>query len=58
MGSLIPRFLKHDSSAAAKEYGLIVAVLSVAILVGAGVAADGLIRLWGDDSSMLVQSLR
>lgn len=52
------RFAKNKSGATAVEYGLIVAVLSLAIVAGVGNVADSLAYLWGDNSSKLQQGLR
>lgn len=54
--SMLRRFLKDESGATAVEYGLIVAVLSAAIITGAVEVADGLRSLWGDSDSELRQA--
>lgn len=54
---MLRRFLKDESGATAVEYGLIVAVLSAAIITGAVEIADGLRSLWGDSDSELRQAL-
>jgi pilus assembly protein Flp/PilA len=51
------RFLKNDTGATAIEYGLIVAVLSLAIVAGVGTLANSLAYLWGDNNSRLQQGL-
>jgi len=51
------RFLKDESGATAIEYGLIVTVLSLAIVFGVGNAANSLQFLWSDNNSRLVQGL-
>ncbi len=58
MGRLIRRFLKDDAGATAIEYGLIVALLSLAIVVGVGTAGNQIAYLWGDNNSRLVQGLK
>jgi len=57
MRSLILRFLKDTAGATAIEYGLIIAVLSLAIIGGFERVADGLQFLWGDNQSRLNQGL-
>ena len=50
-------FLKDESGATAIEYGLIVAVLSLAIVGGVGTAANSLKYMWGDNNSRLQQAI-
>jgi pilus assembly protein Flp/PilA len=52
------RFVADERGATAIEYGLIVAVLSLAIVTGVGAAGDGLRFLWSDNNSRLVQGLQ
>lgn len=52
------RFLTDESGATAVEYGLIVAVLSLAVVAGIGQAAGALEYLWGDNNSKLQQALQ
>ncbi|WP_337268180.1 Flp family type IVb pilin [Oryzifoliimicrobium ureilyticus] len=40
MGKLISRFLKDESGATAIEYGLIAALISVALITGAGLLGN------------------
>lgn len=54
----IIRFLRSCSGATAIEYGLIVAVLSLAIVAGVGNAGNALEYLWSDNNSRLVQGLK
>jgi len=54
---MLRRFLKDERGATAVEYGLIVVVLSAAIITGAVEVADGLWSLWGDSGSQLRQAL-
>ncbi|HEV7307312.1 Flp family type IVb pilin [Ensifer sp.] len=42
MKSIINRLLKDESGATAIEYGLIAALISVALIAGAGVLGDAL----------------
>lgn len=39
------------------EYGLIVACLALAVLVGFGNATNALTYLWGNNNSRLIQAL-
>ncbi|MET3583032.1 pilus assembly protein Flp/PilA [Mesorhizobium robiniae] len=48
MRTLLQRFLEDQAGATVIEYGLIAAVLSVAILAGGGQAFDALKSLFGD----------
>lgn len=54
---MIRRFLKDETGATAVEYGLIVAVISGAIIAGALEVAEGLRALWGDSESELRRAL-
>jgi pilus assembly protein Flp/PilA len=56
MQDLIRKFLADDKGATAIEYGIIVTVLSLAIVGGVSKAADALAFLWGDNNSRLVQA--
>lgn len=56
--SLLRGFLKDKGGATAVEYGLIVALLSLAIVGGVGKAADAVQWLWSDNSSRLVQGFK
>lgn len=58
MRRMIGRFLNDDTAATAVEYGLIVAVLSLAIVGGVGTAANSLLYLWSDNNSKLVQAFQ
>jgi pilus assembly protein Flp/PilA len=51
MRKMIHRFLKDEGGATAIEYGLIIALISLAIVVGVGTLADQLEFLWGDNNS-------
>lgn len=57
MGAMIRRFLRNDQGATAIEYGLIVAVLSLAIVAGVGTAGDKLEYMWGNNNSRINQGL-
>jgi pilus assembly protein Flp/PilA len=55
MRPMVRCFLKDETGATAIEYGLIVAVLSLAIVAGVGTAANSLQYMWGDNNSRLQQ---
>ena len=52
------RFMQDDSGATAIEYGLIIAVLSLAIVTGVSRYATQLGFLFGNDSSAVQKALR
>jgi pilus assembly protein Flp/PilA len=56
MKTLLQRFLEDETGATAVEYGLIVAVLSLTIVAGAGQAFDALRWLFSDSNSKLVDA--
>lgn len=56
MRQIPTRFLKDRSGATAIEYGLIAAVLSLAIIGGVGTAANSLGHMFGDQSRELQQA--
>ena len=58
MRSLVRRFTMSISGATAIEYGLIAALLSLAIVTGVGSAGNALEFLWSNNNSRLVQGLR
>ena len=58
MLATIRAFLKNETGATALEYGLIVAVLSLAIVGGIGTAANALQDLWGDNNGKLQQAFK
>lgn len=53
MIGLARRFLREGNGATAIEYGLIVAVLSLAIVAGISTVANDLTYLWGNNNSRL-----
>ena len=55
---MITRFLKDRRGATAIEYGLIVAVLSLAIVGGVGTAGKALEDLWGANNNKLHNALK
>ena len=56
MVMLVKRFLKDENGATAIEYGLIVTVLSLAIVAGVGQAAGAIQWLFSDTNSKLVEA--
>lgn len=58
MARLIRRFVKNDAGATAVEYGLMIAVLSLAIVAGVGTAGGKLEALWSDNNSRLVKGMK
>lgn len=50
---MLRRFWNHRGGATAIEYGLIVAVLSLAIVAGVGTAGNSLENLWGENNAKL-----
>ena len=57
LGGMIGSFVRDESGATAIEYGLILAVLSLAIVGGAGRVSNSLAYLWGNNNSRLNQGL-
>lgn len=51
------RFLADEKGVSLVEYGLLIAVLALAMLVGFGNASDALTFLWGNNNSRLIQAL-
>jgi pilus assembly protein Flp/PilA len=58
MAKTLRRFIADENGATAIEYGLIVVMLSLAIVTGVGAAGDGIRWLWSDNNSRLVQGLQ
>jgi len=58
MRKTIHQFLSNTQGATAIEYGVIVAVLSLAIVGGVGTAGNSLQFLWSDNNSRLVEAMR
>ncbi|WFP64758.1 MULTISPECIES: Flp family type IVb pilin [unclassified Mesorhizobium] len=56
MKNLLQQFIEDESGATAIEYGLIVTVLSLAIIGGIGKAADALQWLFSDNNSRLANA--
>ncbi|HVW56379.1 MAG TPA: Flp family type IVb pilin [Rhizobiaceae bacterium] len=55
---MLRRFIQDESGATAIEYGLIVAVLSLAIVSGVSRYADKLEFLFGNNSSEVQKALK
>jgi pilus assembly protein Flp/PilA len=53
MSNLIARFVKDESGATAIEYGLIAALIALAIMVGAGALGNSINKKFQDISSTL-----
>jgi pilus assembly protein Flp/PilA len=58
MAKTLRRFIADENGATAIEYGLIIAVLSLAIVGGVGAAGEKIEWLWSDNNSRLVQALK
>jgi pilus assembly protein Flp/PilA len=56
MRTLLQRFLEDETGATVVEYGVIVTVLSLAIVAGAGQVFDALKWLFSDNNSRLVNA--
>ncbi len=58
MVRILQRFLNDETGATAIEYGLIAALISLAIVAGVGNAADALAELWNGNNSKLAEAFR
>ena len=58
MRKIIRHFLRSTSGATAIEYGLIVALMTLAIVAGIGAVGGKITYLWSDNNSRLVQGLQ
>ena len=58
MSKMIRRFLRNESGATAIEYGLIVALIALAIVMGVGGLGEQVSWLWGNNNSRIVQSFQ
>jgi pilus assembly protein Flp/PilA len=56
MKAVLLRFLKDETGATAVEYGLIIAVLSLAIVGGIGQVSNSIIWLFSDNNSRLANA--
>lgn len=52
---MLKRFLKNEDGATAIEYGLIAALIGVAIIAAVGLVGDGLNNTFNEVSSKLAQ---
>lgn len=57
MAKTLRHFLRDPSGATAIEYGLIVAVLSLAIVAGVGSAGGKIEYMWGNNNSEINRGL-
>jgi pilus assembly protein Flp/PilA len=53
MSKILARFAKDESGATAIEYGLIAALIALAIIVGAGALGNSLNKMFTDISTKL-----
>ena len=53
----IRRFLAETSGATAIEYGLIAALISMAILIGVGATGNSVGDKWNNNASRLIEGL-
>jgi pilus assembly protein Flp/PilA len=58
MRAMMDSFWRNEEGATAVEYGLIVAVLSLVVVGGVGIAADAIRFLFSDTNSDLVQAFK
>jgi|EndMetStandDraft_9_1072997.scaffolds.fasta_scaffold230799_1 pilus assembly protein Flp/PilA len=56
MKNLLQRFIQDETGATAIEYGLIVTVLSLAIVAGVGQAGNAIMWLFSDNNSKLANA--
>lgn len=54
---MFERFLRDKNAATAIEYGLIAALIAIAIIGGMGQAANAINQLWGSNNSEVQQAL-
>lgn len=55
---LIRQFLADQTGTAAIEYGLIATLITLAIIVALGGAADEVRAMWGSNDSKLTQAMQ
>jgi pilus assembly protein Flp/PilA len=58
MLNLIRRFIADRDGATAIEYGLIIALISLAIVAGIGRYIDAVGVLWSDSSSEIIEAFQ
>ncbi|BCG92698.1 pilus assembly protein [Mesorhizobium sp. 131-2-1] len=56
MKNLLQRFIQDETGATAIEYGLIVTVLSLAIVAGVGQVGNAIMWLFSDNNSKLANA--
>ncbi|MET3793617.1 Flp family type IVb pilin [Aquamicrobium terrae] len=56
MARLIGQFLGNRQGTAAIEYGLIATLISIAIVVAVGGAADQVVALWDSNNSHIAEA--
>ncbi|MER8411913.1 MULTISPECIES: Flp family type IVb pilin [unclassified Mesorhizobium] len=56
MKAVLLGFLNDETGATAVEYGVIIAVLSLAIIGGIGEVRDGIVWLFSDNNSKLANA--
>jgi pilus assembly protein Flp/PilA len=54
---MFARFLRDENAATAIEYGLIAALIAIAIIGGFGRAANSVSELWGSNNSEVQKAL-
>lgn len=55
---MLGRFLRDETAATAIEYGLIAALIAVALIGGANQVANALNELWGSNTSEIQKTLK
>jgi pilus assembly protein Flp/PilA len=55
---MIRRFFSDQRGVTMVEYGLIVACLSLAVILGFVQATDAITGLWGDNNDRLIEAVR
>lgn len=58
MAALIRQFLADQTGTTAIEYGLIVTLITLAIIVALGGVADQVTAMWGSNNSSLTQAMQ
>lgn len=54
---MMRRFWRDERAVTMVEYGLIVALIALTVIVGFGNASDALTFLWSNNNSRLVQAI-
>lgn len=58
MARLIRHFLDDQNGTAAIEYGLIATLITLAIIVAVGGAADEVVAMWSSNEGQISQALK